>query len=260
MAKRQARGPRHIFLPDCQVKPGVPTDHIAWAARYCADKRPDAIVDGGDFWDMPSLSLYDAGKRQSEGRRVKDDIEAGNEAKALFMRELRRHSPRSYRPRLYYMDGNHDQRIQRAVDSNAKLEGTISLDSRNLKELGWRVSPFLKPTNIDGITYMHYCPLNAQGRVSASQYGAPSALAQARRMMRSTVCGHRQGLDIATVHTPGRTIRSVIAGSFYQHEEEYLTPCGDTYWRGILVFNDVQPSGEFDVCEVSMSYLRRRYG
>ena len=83
-----------------------------------------------------------------------------------------------------------------------------------------------------GVTFVHYCPLNAQGRVGSSKFGAPSALAQARRMMRSTVCGHRQGLDVATVETPGRRIRGVIAGSFYQHSERYLTPMGNSHWQG----------------------------
>ena len=80
-------------------------------------------------------------------------------------------------------------------------------------------------------------------------------------MMRSTVCGHAQGLDTAIVHTPGRTVRGVIAGSCYLHEEEFLTPVGETYWRGALMLNDVQEkTGEFDVCEISLAWLERRYG
>lgn len=252
-------GPRHLYLPDCQVKPGVPTDHIAWAARYAAVKRPDVIVCAGDWYDMPSLSSYDEGKLSAEGRRVADDIEAGTAALELFECELKKHAPRSYRPRKIVTLGNHEERIARAVDINPKLEGTLSLDDLAFKRLGWTVYPFLQPASVTGVTYVHYCPLNAQGRVSAAKFGAPSALAQARRMMRSTVCGHRQGLDVAIVETPGRRIRGIIAGSFYRHEERYLTPIGNSHWQGILVLNDIA-DGDFDVIEVSMRYLERRFG
>ncbi len=252
---------RHLYIPDTQVKPGVPTDHLAWAARYAAVKRPDVIVLAGDHYDMPSLSSYDRGTLSAEGRRVSEDIAAGTAALELFERELKKHAPRTYAPRKHVTLGNHEERIARAVESDPKLSGTVSLDDLAFKRLGWQVAPFLRPVAIDGVTYIHYCPLNAQGRVSASKFGAPSAAIQARRMMRSTVCGHRQGLDTAIIHTPGRSVRGVIAGSFYRHEERYLTPVGETYWRGILVFNDVRPkTGEFDVCEVSLEYLERRYG
>lgn len=214
----------------------------------------------GDWADMPSLSSWDRGKKSAEGRRYKDDIESTNESIYLFETELAKRSPRGYRPRKYQARGNHENRISIAVEEDARLAGELSEDDIELKENGWVVYPFLQPFTVHGVTYMHYCPLNAQGRVTNSRNGAPSALAQARRMMRSTVCGHKQGLDVAIVHTPGRTIRSVIAGSFYLHDEQYLTPVGETYWRGVLMLNDVQEkTGEFDVCEVSMNWLERKF-
>lgn len=256
--KRREVGPRHFVLPDCQVKPGVPTDHIAWAARYAASKRPDVIACLGDFHDMPSLSSWDVGKKSAEGRRYRDDIEAGNAALALFERELKRYAPRSYRPRKVVVLGNHDDRITRAVEGDAKLEGTLSLNDLAWKRHGWEVHPFLKPATVHGVTYVHYCPLNATGRVSSGRYGAPSALAQARRMMATTICGHRQGLDVATVETPRGRVRGVIAGSFYQHEETYAGPMGNSHWQGVLMLNDIQ-NGDFDLCEISLDYLRRKW-
>lgn len=254
-------GPRHLFIPDTQCKPGVPLDHLEWAGRYAAVKQPATIVLAGDHYDFPSLSSYDKGKLASHGRSYQDDIAAGDRGLKLFDRALRRHAPKSYNPRLVVTLGNHEDRILRAVQVSPELNGKLSLDDLAFKQYGWKVIEFLRPVLLDGITYMHYCPLNAQGKVSMSKHGAPSALAQARRMMRSTVCGHRQGLDTAVIHTPGKTIRGVIAGSFYSHDEGYLTPCGETYWRGVLVLNDVRPAtGEFDICEVSLSYLERRFG
>lgn len=237
----------------------MPTEHIAWAARYAAVEKPDAIILAGDWYDMPSLSVYDEGKKSGEGRRIADDLQAGTEALELFGRELKKHAPRSYSPRRHVTLGNHEERIARAVETNAKLEGVLSMEDLAFKRLGWIVSPFLKPAEIDGITYIHYCPLGPNGRVNSGKFGAPNARLQATRMARSTVCGHRQGKDIAEIYTPGRIIRGVIAGSFYQHDERYLTAMGETYWRGVLMLNGIK-GGDFDVAEMSLASLRQRYG
>jgi hypothetical protein len=257
--KKRNVGPRILFIPDTQVKPDVPTDHIAWAARYAADKRPDAIVCAGDWYDMPSLSSYDAGRLAAEGRRYQDDIDAGSAALALFDRELRKHAPRSYRPRKVVTLGNHEERIKRAVEESPKMEGKVSMNDLAFQQYGWVVHSFLEVATVFGVAFTHFCTLNAQGRAANTKHGAPSARAQAIRMMRSTVCGHRQGLDVATVEAAGRRVRGVIAGSFYRHIEGYMGPQGNSHWQGLLMLNDIQ-AGDFDLCEVSMSYLSRRWG
>lgn len=258
MKKRQV-GPRILFVPDTQIKPDVPTDQIVWAARYVAQKKPDAIVLAGDWYDFPSLSMWDEGKMAAEGRRYEEDVKAGSDALALFDRELRKHAPRSYKPRKIVTLGNHEDRLTRAVEASPKLEGKLSLNDLAFKQYGFSVFPFLQPVACFGVTFVHYCPLNAQGRVGPGRFGAPSALAMARRMMTSTVAGHRQGLDVATVEIPGKRIRGVIAGSFYQHSEGYLGPMGNDHWQGLLMLNDIQ-SGDFDLTEISLAYLRRRFG
>lgn len=255
--RRPPVGPRHMFMPDSQVRPGVPTEHLEWAAKYIAAKRPDVIVNAGDFWDMPSLSSYDRGKRSAEGRRYKDDIDAGARALELFERTLKRYAGRGYRPRKVALCGNHEERICRAADEDPRSNYT--LDDLTWKKWGWEFSPFLQPVVIDGIAYAHYFPIGPQGRVVNSKNGAPTAKAQVSRMMQSCVAGHRQGLDVAIVHTPTRTYRGIQAGSFYRHPESYLTPMGDNYWRGLICLQDVR-DGEFGLMEVDMSYLERRFG
>lgn len=258
--KRQAPGPRIMVIPDTQVKPGVPIDHLEWAGRYAADKRPDVIVHMGDHYDFPSLSSYDKGKLSGEGRRYKDDIKAGDDGLLAFEKGLRQGAPRSYDPRKVVTLGNHENRLLRAVEEDPRLAGKLTLDDLLFESAGWEVHPFLKPTLIHEITFSHYFPLNASGRVSNSKNGAPSARAQVQRVMGSCVAGHRQGLETAVLHAPGKTYRGIIAGSFYQHEEAYLTPIGETYWRGVLMLNDIQRGGSFDLCEVSLDFLRRKYG
>jgi hypothetical protein len=46
---------RIFVVPDTQVKPDAPIDHLLWAGRYAVDRKPDVVVFIGDHWDMPSL-------------------------------------------------------------------------------------------------------------------------------------------------------------------------------------------------------------
>ena len=128
-----------MVIPDTQVKPGVPTDHLRWAGMYAVEKKPDVIVHIGDHWDMPSLSSYDKGKKSFEGRRVMDDIDAGIVAMQQFLEPIRAEQDRlvnnrraRWNPRLIFTMGNHEYRINRAVETSAEYDGLLSLDMLGL--------------------------------------------------------------------------------------------------------------------------------
>ena len=244
-------GLRIACIPDTQVKPGVPTKHLGWIRQYLEEKEPDAIVHLGDHWDMPSLSSYDKGKRSAEARRVARDIQAGNDGLALL-------TPRTGAGRRVILRGNHEQRIERYVEDHPELEGTVGYHCFNDVELGWEPVDFLDTITIGGVTFSHYFPRSGDGAISQTKRGAPSARAQVLREMRSCVAGHKQGLDTHIHHTGNRTIRGIIAGSCYLHQESYLSPQGTNYWRGILMLHEVK-NGNFNLMEVSLDYLKRRY-
>ena len=67
---------KHLIIPDTQVKPDVDLSYLEWIGQYIVEKKPDVLIQIGDFADMPSLSSYDIGKKSFEGRRYKDDIKA----------------------------------------------------------------------------------------------------------------------------------------------------------------------------------------
>ena len=75
--------------------------------------------------------------------------------------------------------------------------------------------------------------------------------------MCSATAGHKQGLDVAILQTPEGRQRGMIAGSCYLHDEEYMP--SNTYWRGVLLKHNVH-RGEYNLCEVDLSFLERRYG
>lgn len=257
---------RHIVIPDVQSKDGVPLEHLSWIGEYIVHKKPDTIVCLGDFADMPSLSSYDKGTKGFEGRRYQADIRAAHTAMSLLLAPLheynykqRENKKAQYKPRMVLTLGNHENRITRAVNHEPILDGTISVQDLDYELYGWEVHEFLDVVEIDGILYSHFFPRSANGRVTQSRSGAPTAKLQVMREAQSCTAGHMQGLDWHVMQTGSRLIYGLIAGSCYLHDEEYLTPQGDKYWKGIIVKNNVE-DGQYDPTFVSLDYLGKRYG
>jgi hypothetical protein len=241
------------ILPDCQVRPGVPVEHLTWAGKYFAHKQPEVIVCIGDFCDMSSLSTHnESGSLQLEGKRYKKDVESVLRAMELFMKEIRRVP--SYKPTLVMTLGNHEDRITRTVHREKKLEGLISVEDLQYREAGWLVQPFLQPVTIAGVAFCHYFPSGVMGRPIGS---AKQILT---KLHMSAFAGHQQGRDIAySQRADGREMTAIISGSFYQHAEEYMSPFTNNHWRGLYMLHEVK-DGSFDEMAVSMGYLKRRFG
>ena len=251
---------KHLVLPDVQFKPGNDPAFLTAIGNYIVEKKPDVVVCIGDFADMPSLSSYDVGKKSFEGRRYKADIEATHAGMAALLAPLNEYNRRraktkhgKYVPRLVLTMGNHEHRISRVVDGDPKLDGTISLEDLAYERFGWEVHKFLQPVVIDGVAYCHYFTTGLLGRPCSS------ANMQLTKKHMSCISGHQQGLQIATGHrADGKRLTSVIAGSCYEHDEDYLGPQGNKHWRGILMLHEVQ-DGEFDLMPVSLKFLKEKY-
>lgn len=251
---------KHLFIPDVQAKEDVPLEHLDWLGQFIVDKKPDVIIQIGDFADMPSLSSYDKGKRSFEGRRYKKDIAAAKLAMDTLLAPLRKHNAHmrrikqaQYKPRLVLTLGNHEERIDRAMENQAEMEGMISYFDLPYED--WEVHDYLKPVVIDGIMYVHFMANPMTGKPYAG-----TALNQLSKVQHSFCVGHKQTLDHATYFTPlGKQTTGIIAGAFYQHDEDFKGYQGNAHWRGVVMLHDVK-DGNFDPMFVSLEYLRRRYG
>jgi hypothetical protein len=254
-------GSKHIVIPDTQVKQGVPLDHLRWAGEYIVAKKPDTVVMIGDFADMESLGQYDVGKKSFEGRRYKLDIQAAHAGMELLLRPLweynanaKKNHEKRYNPRLVLTLGNHEDRIDRCVEADAKLEGMLSQKDLGYEDFGWEVVPFLEPVVIDGIAYCHYFTSGVMGKP------VTSAAALLSKKHQSCVMGHVQGRQIAYgTRADGKQLTGLFVGGYYQHDEAYLKWQGNKHWRGLWVLHEVE-DGQFDEMPVSMNYLKRKYG
>lgn len=245
----------HLLIPDTQVRPGVPTNHLTAIGNYIVEKQPDVIIHIGDHWDMHSLSSYDRGTKKAEGARYQDDIDAGNEAIKLITDPIDRYNKgrrKKYRPRKIYTLGNHEQRIARHVNAYPELFGKLSYKDLALED--WEVYDFLVPVTVDGVAYSHYF----YNPMSGKPWGG-KASTMLNNVGFSFTMGHKQGKDQAEKHLAnGKTIRAMIAGSFYQHEEDYKGPQGNHHWRGCIYKHEVQ-DGNYDSMELSLRYLMEKW-
>jgi hypothetical protein len=152
-----------------------------------------------------------------------------------------------------FLCGNHEARISRAVEDNAQLEDTLSLDDLNLSEYGWERHGFLEPVDIDGIIYSHYFYNPNTGRPYSSEVHA-----RLKTIGHSFTMGHQQGLQYGLRPVAGGRHHGLVVGTSYLHDEKYLGPQGNAYWRGIVVCHQVE-RGQYDPMMVSLDYLCRRY-
>lgn len=250
---RQRLGKMHLVIPDAQVKDGVPTQHMEWIGNFIAEKKPDVIVNIGDFWDFESLSVYDKGKLPFEGRRYVKDVASGRKAMEKLLKPIddyNRTAREKYNPRKVFTLGNHEIRLSRLVDNNPEYEGKFSLDELGIVEYGWEQHDFLKPVKIDGIKYAHYFTSGSKGMA------ASSARAMLLNEQCSTTMGHNQVFDVA-VHK--KTLYTgLFCGTCYLHDEKYLGHQGNGQKRGIVVKNEVE-DGVYDMMVVSLKYLEKAY-
>lgn len=248
----------HCVIPDVQAKSGNDFKFLERVGTYIVEKKPDVIVQIGDFADMESLSSYDQGTKAFEGRRYVKDIAVAKEAMNALLSPLKEYNTKAkknkeklYKPRLVLTLGNHENRITRAVNSDPKLEGLIKLEDLPYED--WEVIPFLQPINIDGIFYSHYFPTGVLGRPPTT---AGAMLAKTHT---SCIAGHQQGKQIAySKHPDGTPIICIIAGSCYEHDEDYLNHQTNQHWRGIIMLHEVS-NGAFDEMFVSLPYLNKKY-
>lgn len=248
-------------MPDGQHRPGNDLTHVKWAAEAIVEYKPDVIVVIGDWWDLNSLSTHDApGSKEAEGRRVKPDIDIGNEAFEILIApmhkeqcRLLRNKRKPWKPECHFLMGNHEDRLTRAIFRDPKWEGLLSLDA--LKTPGFQRHDFLKIVEIDGIKYCHYFPNPFSGKAIGG-----TIINRLNQIGSSFTQGHQQGFQYASKQYPDHVKHGLVCGRFYQHHESYRAQDVQmSEWSGIVVKNETE-NGNYCVMPLSMAYLRKKYG
>lgn len=242
-------------IGDTQIKPGVknPLVPVAWDI---IESRPDKVVHLGDHHDMPSLSAYDRDKVSFHTRRYIQDINAGNQAFYEFWSIIQfgREIDPSWECEFILCLGNHENRINKAMENGpSEFQGLLELYQPDYT--GWdRVSPFLKPVHINGVSFVHYLANEFSSRAIST------ASAGLNKKHNSFVCGHKQVLDYAEKQTlDGRRIMGLQIGACYFHDEEYKGHQNNNHFRGSAMLRNVK-NGEWEMEIKNLLTLDKRYG
>lgn len=252
-----------LVIPDSHAHPDFGMDRYVWLGKMIVEMKPDIVVNLGDLADMPSLCSYDKGTKGFEGRRYALDIKANIDAnKAMFgvLDEYNEHrrsiKQRLYKPHTVLTLGNHENRINRAVEEEAILDGTISMSDLGNEEYWDTVVPFLEPIVIEGIAFQHYFTSGVMNRAISGEHPAHSCLIKKHM---SCISGHSHLRDFCERSTAdGRRIMSLVCGVYQDYEADYAGPANKLWWSGVAVLRNVQ-DGEFNHEWISMATIKEKY-
>lgn len=255
-----------LVVPDSHARPGVPNTRYQLLAHVAFHRKPDIIVQLGDWYDMPSLSSYDKGRRSFEGRRYAADIAAGNDAIHKFentlgkltREEAARTKKARYQPRKYALAGNHEERILRATQNQAELDGTIGYDDFLFTDFGWSFHDYMEPVVLSGVAFSHCF---GSGVMNNPIGGENPAATLIKKKLHTCVAGHSHLRDFAErTDVAGRRIQGLFAGCYLEpdQEESYAGEAQKLWWNGLVYLHDVK-DGTFDPEFLSMERIQREY-
>jgi len=130
---------RAVILPDVHLTDSVPTPYLT-VKGFIKDFKPHEIILLGDFMDISSLSAWDYDKkRPMEGRRFKKEVNCANRELDF----LQKHTEK-----ITYIEGNHEDRVNRYLDKNPEMEGMIeireNLRLKDRKIKWWKMNKLYK--------------------------------------------------------------------------------------------------------------------
>lgn len=255
-----------LFIPDPHVASGQDLSRFYNLGNLIVERKPDIIVMGGDFMTIESFSNWDMKKnRLMEGIRYAKEMAAGREAMDLIFGpmefhnlKMRDHKSKLYKPEVIWCEGNHENRVDRYLESHAQLVGQLELAlPQNLNYAAYPINivlPYREYIYRDGIAFCHV-PFNGKSPVQGI-YVAKRAL---EVMGTSVVFGHAhrwQEQDIDRHGVP--QIQALCAGCFFEHEDPYVKGTQLTYRRGIALLHQYE-YGRFDVEQISIKRLKAEY-
>lgn len=259
---KKGQGPTHLVIPDAHAKPNQDMRRFDWLGQIIVDTLPDVIICIGDLGDMPSLSSYDRGTKGFEGRRYHLDCEAVHEAQRRIMAPIAEYNAKrkykKYNPRFVMIIGNHENRINRAINADQILDGTISVADLKYEEFGWEVHDFLEEVEIDGVTYSHYFVSGVMARPIGGEHPATMLL---NKRHKSCTAGHLHLADWSQRTTAGgKHIMGMLCGCYLEDDEEYVpVSVNQMWWKGLVIKRNVK-DGMYDPQFLSLNTIKRMFG
>lgn len=251
------RRERILVIPDAHAEAADEADgyrRFALAGAAVAALKPSVVVCLGDWYDMPSLSSFDRGKKSFEGRRLTADLEAGSRALAVFDE-----AGGASCPRRVVTLGNHEHRLRRAAEDHAELDGLVGLEALDFARRGWQVVDYQAQVRVAGWHFSHCVPSGLMNRPIGGENAGRALIA--KRLV-STVVGHSHSYDHGIrVRGDGRRVHGLVAGCWLPTDRlpSYAGMAARLWWSGLVLIHDAH-RGDGDVEPWSIDRVERLCG
>ena len=249
----------HLVIPDTHAHPNFHNKRAEWLGKLINDVKPDVVIHLGDSADMPSLSSYDRGTKAFQGRRYADDINAHLDFNYRLWDIVRASKKRL--PERYFLEGNHEHRIKKAINIQPELEGAISFDDLDLERFYDHIVEYNGRSpgvvSVDGISYAHFFISGVMGKAIGGAHPAYSILAKGHG---SATAGdlHLLSYECQT-GIGGKRLQGLVAGCYQDYDADWAGEANKLWWRGVIIKRGVD-NGNYDPQFISIQQLRKEYG
>lgn len=248
----------HLVIPDCHAHPDHNNNRADWLGKLVVDLRPDVLINLGDTWDMDSLNSYDKGKRDFHSKTYARDIAAGLDFSERMFAPIRRLKKRQ--PRKVFILGNHEQRIERALDLSPELVGTLSYNdldiARDYHDFVDYNGTVPGSILIDGILYGHFMASGVMGRPAGGEHPAYTLIS---KKFQSCTVGHTHIFDYCVRSDgSGRNVQGFVAGCYLDYAPRWAGELFKMWVPGVGVCRNVE-AGQYDFQWISLDALKKEY-
>ena len=252
----------HLVVPDPHAHPDHHNKRADWVGKLIKDLKPDVVINMGDAADLASLSSYDKGKASFYGRSYEKDINSHLDFQERMWKPMRK--AKRKQPYRVVLEGNHEHRIKRALETSPELAGDklgISFKDLDFNKYYHEVIEYHGQTpgvySIDGIAYAHYLVSGLMGRPIGGEHHAASLIS---KNYTSCTVAHSHTVDWAVrTDTFGKKVMGCVAGVFQDYEAGWAGHCNDLWWQGVVIKRGVE-GGVYSPQFVSMKELEEEYG
>lgn len=243
--------------------PEASNERFSWLGEFLYDLKPDYVVDLGDGADMRSLNSYDTRyPSQIVNQSYEKDIEWYNDAQERLRWKFKKNKRK--KPTWYGLEGNHENRIKKAIAHDPRLEGSTHGISFSHLQTDYWFDEYTEYENsapgildLDGVSYAHYF---SSGNYGSAISGIHHAYALLQHRNHSSTCGHSHKRSIHfkdSAHPQG--IIGLVAGCFKGKDEAWAGQSNREWWRGVVVKRGID-NGLYEPEFISMDTLEREYG
>lgn len=250
---------KFIVVYDIHAAPGEDNSRADALANMIIDQKPTHVINGGDTIDFNSLSSYDKGKRSAIGRNYIEDIKSHLDFQKRMWEPVRARKKKM--PETFFLEGNHENRLSRALDLSPEYDGAISLDHLKLDEYYDTIVPYDGGSpgviEIEGILFAHFFISGIMGRPIGGEHAAHSLI---MKNSQSSVQGHSHTMDFCSHRkVSGKTLNGVVNGTFNKNIPHWAGTTARLWQPGLSVFHNVR-DGAFDFEWWSLERVQNTYG